>query len=355
MNRAPLLLLVALLGCQASADGTPREASPPTAASAVALRVEVVTLAPSEALLQLTLPGEVEGSRDARLAAPLGGYVESVLVDDGDVVRKGQALARVDTSVYAARKDQAAAQAKQAAADLVRKQALGDLATPAELEAAETQAAMADANLRLAQINLGRSVVTAPFDGVVSELGIDPGEVASPGAPVARLVTMDPVVVNVAASDRDVVGLRVGMPVLVAADATGTPIAGEIAAISPTALVATRAFRVEVDVANPDQRLRPGMIASVRLAETLASDAVVLPQDWLVTRLDGVGVFVVEEGFARWRPVELGAIVHDQVVIHAGLAVGERVVSTGQRALQDGDPLLIAREGTCCTAGRPQY
>ena len=83
--------------------------------------------------------------------------------------------------------------------------------------------------------------------------------------------------------------------------------------------------------------------ARLFLERQLDEDAVVVSQDWLVTGLDGVGVFVEDEGLARWRPVETGQIVGRQVEIISGLADGGRVVTAGHRDLADGDRVRVTR------------
>jgi membrane fusion protein (multidrug efflux system) len=318
-------------------------------------RVEVTTLQQSDAAMTLTFPGEVEGARDARLAAQLGGYVESVHVQDGDRVRRGQLLARIDASVQRAQLEQAQAQAELAQAELERARALGDMASAAQLQAVETQARVAAAQQRLAETRLARAELRAPFAGVVSELSLELGEVLPPGASVMRLVTLDPVSVSVSVSDRDVVALAPEMPVQVSVDARAAVQPGVIQSISPTASSDTRAFEVQVTVPNADQRLLPGMIARVQVEAALAGEGVLVPQDWLVTRLDEIGLFVEDEGVARWRSVEPGAVVGDRVLLAQGLQLGERVVTTGHRDLEDGDALLISREGSCCDGGRIRY
>jgi RND family efflux transporter MFP subunit len=312
-------------------------------------------MAPSGASLQLRLPGEVAGSRDALLATASGGYVESVRIERGAFVKKGQTIATINTSVYAAQRDQAGAAYELAKNDLARVEAMGDLASEAQRDGARTQVATAKANLRLAQLNVSRSVVSAPFAGTVTQIDLEVGEVVSPTAPVARLVRLDPAFVTVAVADRDISVLREGMEVSVSVDAVPGVISGTIRSIDKAADLQTRAFQVEVELPNPEQRLLPGMIASVSLSAEVDEGAVILPQDWLVTTMDGIGVFVVEEGVARWRPVEAGTLVHDQIVIRSGLENGETVVINGHRSLADGDTLIISRQGTCCTNGRATF
>lgn len=361
----PLLLcsLVVVLtvasGCKP--DDARAEASPPAgtteggplkARAESRIRVEVAKVEPSGAGLTFTFPGEVEGSRDALLAAALGGYVEAVLVKQGDRVKKGTPLLRVDSSIHGARLEQARADHAQAQTDAERVRSMGDAVARAQKEQAETRLRIAEAGLKLAQAQYSRSVVTAPFDGVVAQLGPEVGEVTAPGAPVGRLVQLDPVKVSVSVSDRDISALKVGLPVNITTDSLRDVLAGKVSFVSPAADLRTRSFRAEVETTNPDQKLLPGMIARVQVNAQRDEGAVVIPQDVVVTQMKEVGVFVADGTTAKWRPLKLGAIVGQQVVVEEGLSPGERVVVNGHRELADGDLLDVAREGECCKRGR---
>jgi len=355
--RSTLWALLALAaGCGgAAADGAAPPFAPAGVPEATGTRVEIATLQTSEARLQLRLPGEVAGSRDALLAAPAGGFVESVHVKRGEAVAEGQTIARLNTAMYAAQREQARAQQLHAKAELERVMKMGDLATDAQRLAATTQLSVAEAGLRLADVQLSRSVIRAPFSGVLVQLDLEVGEVAAPSAPIARVVQLDPVFVSVSVSDRDVGVLREGMEVQVNVDAVPGSVTGTVKTVDRAADLETRTFLAEVEVPNPEGRLLPGMIASIGIEAGVDGSALVLPQDWLVTSMQGLGVFVEEDGVARWRPVRAGALVHDQLIIEEGLAAGDRIVITGQRGLADGDRLLISREGVCCTHGRATF
>lgn len=315
-------------------------------------RVEVAVVQPSAAKLDIRLPGEVVGSRDALLAAPAGGFVERVVVEAGASVSQGQALAYVNSGMFAAQYEQAAAQAAMARSELERVRALGDLASKAQLQGAETQHAVAQANLKMAGIQASRAVIKAPFDGTVTQIDLEVGEVINPGQPVARVVALDPVHVSVSVADRDIGLLKPGMPVGISADALAGSFQGTVHSVDLAADLETRSFLSKVLVANPDRQLLPGMIASVAITADLGGEAIVLPQDWLITGSAGTGVFVDQEGKAVWKPVRPGALVHDQVVIAEGVSAGDRVIFTGHRSLAEGDPLIVSREGVCCTDGR---
>jgi membrane fusion protein, multidrug efflux system len=358
LTRASLsaTVLLALAACKAPSQPTaeqPAEAARARAETKV--RVETARLVSSDATLSFTFPGEVEGSRDALLAAALGGLVEAVLVKQGDQVTAGQPLLRVDTRIHGARLEQAQADLEQAQAELKRALDMGEAASRAMLDGARTRLRISEAGLKLAAAQHSRSIVRAPFAGTVAQLAPEVGEVAAPGAPVLRLVQLAPVKVTVSVADRDVGAVRVGTTVNVHTDANPEIHQGIVRFVSPASDLRTRAFKVEIEVPNPDGRLLPGMIARAHVKAEAAKDALVVPQDVLVTRRTDVGVFVEDQGRASWRPLELGEIVGEQVVVKTGLARGDRLVVTGHRELVDGDLLDVARDGVCCTRGRVSF
>ena len=318
-------------------------------------RVEIATLSQTRAKLHLRLPGEIEGSRDATLAAALGGYIESMNVEAGEVVKKNHTLVRVDSASHAARAQQANVELGAAKREFERAKAMGDAIPKAELDAAQTRVDAATAALRAAQVNVNYSVVRAPFAGTVAQVHAEVGEVATPGAPLLRLVKLDPVKVTVSVPGRDVVALKEGMPARVSTDGTGGIAEGKLVRIQRAADPKTRSFLVEVELPNEEGKLLPGMIASVEIASDSTAERLIISQDWLVTGVKDVGVFVEKGNVAHWRPVQLGSVVRNQVVVESGLEAGERLVITGHRELADGDKLLVARAGVCCNDGRVKF
>jgi membrane fusion protein (multidrug efflux system) len=356
---APFLLLV-VVGCS-SAEGQngqdDDEAANDEAAAApsTASRVEVAAIRESEAGFELNLPGEIRGAHDATLGSAMGGFIERVLVENGDEVRRGQTLIRVDSQSASVRVAQAEVELRSAEREVQRGARLGDALAQAQRDNYQTRYDAAAAAHRAAQLTLSRSIIKAPFDGVIANLEADVGEIAPPGAPLVRLVELDHVKVTISVSDRDVVALSAGMPARVTTDAASGTFEGRVSHINPAADLQTRSFLVDIELDNPDRTLLPGMIAQVRIAAALAEAALVVPQDWVVTKMDGLGVFVEDAGVARWRPIVLGSVVRQQVVVTEGLSLGDRVIVTGQRELEEGDEVLVVREGECCTAGRVRY
>jgi len=352
-------LVVVTLASGCGGDSTESVETEPALAvevpAEVSTRVDIITLTASDATVELSMPGQIEASRDALLGSAMGGFVEAVLVSPGDEVRAGALLARIDTELQLSRLAQATASADLAAAEFDRASQMGDLISPAALQAAETGSLSAAAAQRQAEIMVSRSRIRAPFAGVVGQVGAEAGEVLVPGYPVVRLVDLSSVEVSLSVSDRDVVALSVGAPAVVSLQAESTTYEGEVTHISPVADGETRAFEVKVTVDNSERSLLPGMIARVDVTQTLSDDVLVIPQDWVVTNLTGQGVFVESDGAAVWRELELGDVVRDQVIVESGIESGDRIVVLGHRELSEGDQLLVAREGSCCQDGRSSF
>lgn len=354
LRLSTLCYLALLSAC--SVDGTAASSAEPTERSAPSdgARVEVAEVQHVPAELRMGLTGEIKGLRDANLASSQGGFVEAVSVRTGAEVRKGQTLMTVDRQLHAAGYAQAKAQSELAAAEFARLRRMGDAVSASQLQQAETQAKVTEAGLAQARVQLSRASIVAPFDGVVSAVNIEEGEIAPPGNGLLRVVQLDPVRVMLAVSDREVVALEEDLPVVVTASAIGQQLEGRIRQISPVGDGRTRSFQVEVEVPNPDRKLLPGMVARVELSRMLG-EHIVVPSDWIVSTPGGYGVFVEVDGSAKWRPVELGRVLRNQVVVEGGLSPGDAVIMVGHRELIDGDSVLVSRRGVCCDRGRVQY
>lgn len=321
-----------------------------------ATRVESARIEASSAELRLVRPGEVEAARHANLAAPMGGLIEKMSLEVGDTVIKGQVVAKVDSSLMAAQLQLTRVEVKDAERELDRLESMGKAVARVRVDQARTRLERTKAQARVASIQSDRTFVRAPFTATVAEVLVEKGEVVPPGGVLTRLVVLDPAVISVAVADRDVGSIEIGSRAHVSAGGVAQQIEGRVVRIDPTADLKTRSFQVEVELSNSDRRLKPGMIATVDFRQTASEEQIIIPQYFLVTRLDSNGVFVIDaEKSARWRDLKLGSVVRDQVVVESGLEVGDLVVTLGHRGLVDGDKLIVGREGVCCSNGRVTY
>jgi membrane fusion protein, multidrug efflux system len=229
-----------------------------------AVRVRRIT--PGMRVRRIIVNGRTEASRMARLRAQTEGRIVAILVEEGQRVRKGAVIARIDVQDREARLTEYQALLKQreieyqAAVSLSRK----GFRSSTSLAQARTLLDSAKANIKTMRIDLSHTVLRAPFDGVLEQREAELGNFLKIGDTVARIVDLDPVLVVGAISERDIAQVRLGgagSAVLI----DGRIVTGKVRYVASVADAATRTFRVELEVANPDGLVRDGLTAELRL------------------------------------------------------------------------------------------
>lgn len=310
------------------------------------VRVSIVAAGPAAAPIEST--GVVAARDEQRLSFKVGGVVQQVAVREGDTVRRGQVLARLDQTEIAAQVEQARQLADKAARDLARGQALhADKVIPLEqLQNLGTQAEVARAQYEAARFNGQNATITAPGDGVVLRRLVEERELAAPGQVVLVLGRRDSgSIVRFAVADRHVVRIKRGDAVALRLDAwPGEAFNAEVTQIASAADPATGLFAIEAQVAPSARTLASGMVGRVSL--TPGNGETSLPHAPIGAVLEGDGdraaVFIAEGDVARRREIQVAFITADSVAVREGLAVGERLITDGAPYLNDGDPIAIA-------------
>ncbi len=349
MKICHLLMLTSLLGlaatsCSRESQAAQTAAAPTVEAPAEALtNIKVRTLEPARLTETVTVRGTALADRDVTYAAELAGPVTYLKLEPGDKVRRGQLLAKIDFALYQAQRDQA-----KVAHDLARKTHERlmvlkgrDMVSQQKLDEVEARMQGSAAALQIAQIQLDKATVNATISGVVTRRHVERGEFVGPGQPLLQVIDLDTIVISARVSEREVSRLRAGQPVRVTIDALDHEVDGRVHAVLPDADRASKTFELRVKIDNPDQRILAGMAATMRITTRIHDDAVVVAQDVVVESDRGRAVFVEKDGRAVRRPVKLGAIEADRVLVVQGLGTGERLIVEGQRDLSDGAPVNV--------------
>lgn len=308
------------------------------------VNVKVETVAPAPLRDVLVLPGETEALNDVSLASERAGVVEWVGVTEGQMVRAGQQIIRINLSALEAARDRARANLTLAEDQLRRRRDLYErkVLSREELEQAETERTVAQANLREAEVNYSHGITTSTTNGVVNKVYVDPGEYIAEGATVADIVNVDTLRVNFNVPEADVRFLSEGSKAVVRLDTyPGREWEGTVDFVAWKADTATRTFRVRLVVTNRDGAIRPGMIARGAFVRRSVADALTAP---LFSVLDKGGervVFVERNGVAEARTVELGVIDGDRVEVRKGLAAGDRLIVVGHTEVEDGTKVNV--------------
>jgi len=360
---AIVLALVAglsLAGCSRSSDG---EAAVP-AAEKPPVAVDTVTVTPGELTDSIAVTGTLQPKLAADVKAEFTAMVEEVYVTEWARVGKGTPLARLDTrdsstAIEAARALVAQAEVAETRAQreleraeklkqvgLMTEQGLDDARTAREAAAATTAASQAQ--LQAAETSLTRAVLRAPFDGVVSFRGVNPGDrVESMGGPTLfRVVDTRLLELVVSVPSMRLASLAVGQRLEFACDAfPGRSFTGEVKFINPEVDPATRSVKVSALVPNPSEELRGGLFVTGRILTGTRTGVLLLPRaalsSWDV-EAQSAEVFVVAGERASRRAVSTGALAGDAIEVRSGLAQGDRVVIRGGFNLKDGDRVLLA-------------
>lgn len=292
----------------------------------------------------LALMGVLEPWEDVTLSAETQGKIDWQGIDEGDEVRAGQELLKIDTKGIHVRLNQALAQQKLARQELKRNEEMraGGISSPQDMERAQADNEVALANVHAAQLELAASVIASRFDGVIDTLHKREGEYVSAGTPLLRLVAVDRIKLLVGVPERDVPYFSRGHRVKVRLDAfPAEHFEGTIYRVAITAEESTRTFATEIELDNAEGRLKPGMIARARLVRRSFPNAITIPLFSVITSEDGQYAFVEEDGVARRRPIEVGFMQGEAVHITHGLVQGNRLIVVGQRDLRDGDLVRV--------------
>lgn len=322
--------------------------------------------------------GTLEPSTEFVVASKVGGRVERILVDLGDVVERGQVVATLDDAEYRqavaqARAEVSVARAQRSAArkakeiasrtfarvqDLRKRSVASDqeldlamadkLEAEADVEVAEAQVQRANAALEAARIRQQYTQVSADWpeedtERVVAARFADGGETVAQNARLLSIVDLDPLTAVVLATEVEYTELTVGQPVTLSTDAyPDETFDGRVSRVAPVFQEASRQARIELAVGNADARLRPGMFVRVTAVLERVEDAVIVPEDALVVRDGQDAVFVVSDDASSVAlvPVEVGVQDQGRVQVIGG-GVRGRVVTLGQQQLHDGTPITI--------------
>ena len=306
------------------------------------IRVQVLEATGIDDALELT--GRTFAWSEVEVSAETSGIVEWEDVERGEIIEEGAEIFRIDTTNY--KRDHAQAQsrfdlAKQELDRLKRLRERG-IASPQDIDRANNEFTLARADLAAAETQLRRSVIYAPIGGTIDLVHQDKGEFVDVGTPLVRIVQTDPVSVGIPLPERDLEYFKLGDVVRFALDALpGREFQGPIFRISTSADVATRTFGLEVYVENKEGLLRPGMTVRAHMVRQRFEDAITVPVFAVLAMETQRFAVVEEEGFARFRPIQTGRIIGDQVHVTEGLAPGDRLIVSGQREIRDGEAVNV--------------
>jgi len=301
--------------------------------------------------------GDLNAIDDVNIASEVPGTVVAINFDSGAAVEAGQVLVRLDDAEE--RAQLAALRAELELAELELERITRLRSTPAFsqslLDRAQSQMASLSAQVDRQSALVQRKTLRAPFDGILSIRQVSLGTIVAPGDPIVRLQNLDPIYVDFTVSERHRGQLRPGQALEISVAAwPGQVFKGVLTVVSPDINLRTRTLKLRGELANPEQRLQPGMFATVHLILSGAEPVLTLPRTAISFFAYGESVFTIKQSAAgltaHRQQVTVGRTRDERVEILSGLSPGEQVVHTGHLKLREGQPVTIV-EGVTMPEG----
>ena len=340
MRATPICLLLSLgAACGGSNAAPPAGARGGGRGPAGPQNVEVIAARTDTVVDAITATGQVEPIQSIQLRPEVDGRLVSILAREGKEVTQGTPLFKVDDGELQAQVARAQADRDLAQQALTRTRQLlqEKAAAPADVERAEAQMRSTQAALDLLQLRLDRTVVRAPFSGVLGQRLVSLGDYVNNATRLITLQTVSPQRVSFQVPERYADLLKVGQRVVFRVAAlSGRDFAGTVDFVDPLVALPGRTITVKALVPNPRRELQAGMFIEARLETATRPEAVVVPED-AVSPMQGVmWIWVVKDGKVERRQVSLGVRTPGYVEVRQGVDAGELVVVGGAERLSPG-------------------
>lgn len=280
----------------------------------------------------------LEASAESQVVAKISGVALRVFAEEGQQVRAGQTLVKLDDDRIRLQVAQAAVQVRKLEADHRRASQLAEqrLLSSSDLDRLKYDLESARASLRAAELELSYTNVTAPIAGVVASRAIKPGNFVQINTPIFRIVDTARLEATLNVPERELATLQAGQPVVLRVDALpGRDFAGTVDRIAPVVDAGSGTFRV-VSAFEGGGLLQPGMFGRIRIDHDERASALAIPREALLDDEAEPSVFVVNGESVARKPIRTGYVDGGFIEVVAGLQPGEQVVTGGKSALREG-------------------
>ena len=292
---------------------------------------------------RFTALGTARANESIEVTARISSVITTINFIEGQQVEAGDLLVELDNAEIRANLNMAEASLKQKRSQFRRSNTLGEtrVVSDAELEELEAGVLMAEAEVRGARARLDNSYIKAPFSGTVGLRRVSPGDLVGPDTVITTLDDTNTIKLEFTIPESFLASLEPGQTIEAASTVyPDRTIDGTVSTIDPRVDPVTRSLTVIAVIANDDNLIRPGMFLTVDL-ESERSDVLLIPEEALVPRQGRQFVFIIEDGHAVEKQVELGARAPGLAEIRSGLDVGDILITEGVQKVRSGVPVEI--------------
>jgi RND family efflux transporter MFP subunit len=310
--------------------------------------VEVAAVSSGDISAYFTGTATVEAEEETGVVAKVSGVVEELYVEEGDYVKSGDVLAKLDDELIAVQLEQAKADLRKQENNYERNRDLHEkqLVSTEVFQQVKFDYERQKAAYDLAELSLRYTSIRSPISGVVSERRIKVGNMVLQNEDVFRVSGLDPLIAVLHVPERQLERMRPGQRSILHIDALGgTDYEGYIKRISPVVDSATGTVKVTIEVKDTTGRVRPGMFSRVKIVYDVHEGTTLAPKDAIIAEDRESAVFVVQDSTAYRRSVVLGYTNTTHVEILEGLMPGDTIVTTGKGSLKDSTKVEIVSSG----------
>jgi membrane fusion protein (multidrug efflux system) len=342
-----------LSGCKADGQEAPGNDKTEEAKAIDAVPVEVAKATRRAIAASYTGTAALEARAESQVVAKTSGVALAVLVEEGQQVKAGQALVRLDPDRARLTVAQSEAQLRKLETNYHRAEKLlaQQLVSAADVDQLRFDVANARAQHRMATLELSYTTVVAPISGVVASRDIKPGNFVQINSPIIRIVDSARLEATLNVPEREIAKLKPGQSVGLIADAMpGRQFTGTVDRVSPVVDTGTGTFRV-VTTFSGEGGLQPGMFGRLSINYDQRADALVVPRSALLEDGGAAAVYVVRDGKVQRIELKLGYDDAGWIEVRDGLQSGDEVVIAGKAALREGSAVqVIGKEKAAATA-----
>lgn len=311
-----------------------------------AIPVQTATVGEKTISNGLTATGEFTGWEEVILVAESQGSIEYLKVEEGQKIKKGQVIAKIDAVSLSSQLNSANSAFKKAEKDVARYERLLEVGAVSQSALEDIRIQRENARANIAQINqqLGFTAVKSPIDGIVNKLMVEETSFVMSGNQIAEIVQVDKLKIIVNVAEDNLSKLKEGQAVSIKTDVYPLEtFKGKVSNISVKA-DASRKFQITIEVENTkENQLRAGLFAEVNFdaLKTNETEAMVIPREAIVGSIQNPAVYIVKDSTVTLQKIKVGAVINGDVVILEGLQNGQQIVTKGIINLTEGTKIKI--------------
>ena len=291
----------------------------------------------------LRITGSLLANESVILRSEADGIVEKIYFNEGQRVKRGQLLVQLDNDEIAAEIEKLEHTLKlNENMEYRQKQLLErEAISQEEYENALTSLNTIRADLSLKKVQLSKRQIRAPFDGIIGLRSVSQGSYITSSVDIASLYSSDPIKIEFSVPGKYASQVNEKDKISFTIDGYSETFSGEIYAVEPQINPQTRTLQIRAMSPNKEGKLLPGQFAKIQLTLETYENALMVPSEAVIPELNGMKVFVYEDGLAQTKNIETGIRTADKIQVVSGLQAGDTLITTGMMQLQQGMPVNI--------------